>query len=510
MAVYSLLSEHLQCPDTVLVLPPPGQLSLAPAALEEEVGRQLQCLLPGSDVPAIAWAPLHAAFVADQARTAAATVCHLALAPGLCCASTAPCMPGMDPEPPEPAPLPGPRTDRGTQTPRHLPRSRQVQTQSAPRATACGQCDAVHSAALELLEPARCVLERMLMQNALRGALLDCRYWDDPADEVRAREGTLLPLWLFPAPGNARHAVTALAWCPGHPDLFAVGHGGFDPAKPLRGAVAVHSLKAPSRPELTLRLPTGVMCLAFHPVHADVLAVGCHDGSLHIYSLMGRLGQAEDAPAPAPLYASRLGEGGRWEPMWQDLLSIHAPPIEGGSETEDEEALDLADVAWLPGASVVFAAATENGRVHVFDLSKDRRHALCVQKLANKTKLTKLAFNPKEPLLLVGDDRSAKYIPFGKVLANTMVGGVHPIPGNGHVPAGKIIGPVLGLFTAVAAVFYARHTSATVPNTISRDWEDASVAYAAAAPFEGAPDKVAFLNPFFNSIPPAKAVRPAE
>lgn len=26
----------------------------------------------------------------------------------------------------------------------------------------------------------------------------------------------------------------------------------------------------------------------------------------------------------------------------QDLLTIHAPPIEGGSETEDEEALDLA------------------------------------------------------------------------------------------------------------------------------------------------------------------------
>lgn len=339
------------------MLPPPGQLSLAPAALEEEVGRQLQCLLPGSDVPAIAWAPLHAAFVADQARTAAATVCHLALAPGLCCASTAPCMPGMDPEPPEPAPLPGPRTDRGTQTPRHLPRSRQVQTQSAPRATACGQCDAVHSAALvgagpgapgpgrrapgagvgekrredagatpptgrgpkppgvlgglpcggpgplatllasappppqrgrggdvrdpgagsatqEVLEPARCVLERMLMQNALRGALLDCRYWDDPADEVRAREGTLLPLWLFPAPGNARHAVTALAWCPGHPDLFAVGHGGFDPAKPLQGAVAVHSLKAPSRPELTLRLPTGAGRLGWREGGCSRLGVG--------------------------------------------------------------------------------------------------------------------------------------------------------------------------------------------------------------------------------------------
>lgn len=73
-------------------------------------------------------------------------------------------------------------------------------------------------------------------------------------------------------------------------------------------------------PILRAPLPTplaGVMCLAFHPVHADVLAVGCHDGSLHIYSLMGRLGQAEDAPGPAPLYASRLGEGGRWEPMWQ-------------------------------------------------------------------------------------------------------------------------------------------------------------------------------------------------
>lgn len=73
----------------------------------------------------------------------------------------------------------------------------------------------------------------------------------------------------------------------------------------------------------------------------------------------------------------------------------------------------VADVAWSPYCSTVFAAITINGYIYVYDLSVDTYEPLCVQNVFNshkrKRKLTRLAFNPTYPVILVTDNRGAVY-----------------------------------------------------------------------------------------------------
>jgi dynein intermediate chain 1 len=65
----------------------------------------------------------------------------------------------------------------------------------------------------------------------------------------------------------------------------------------------------------------------------------------------------------------------------------------------------VGDISWAPYSSSVFAAVTNDGKVHVFDLAENKHEPMCDQKVVRKSKLTHVAFNPKQPLLLVGDDR---------------------------------------------------------------------------------------------------------
>lgn len=65
----------------------------------------------------------------------------------------------------------------------------------------------------------------------------------------------------------------------------------------------------------------------------------------------------------------------------------------------------VGDVAWAPYSSTVFAAVTADGKVNVFDLDENKHEPMCEQKVVRKAKLTKIVFNPKYPVILVGDDR---------------------------------------------------------------------------------------------------------
>merc|ERR1712100_428538 len=65
----------------------------------------------------------------------------------------------------------------------------------------------------------------------------------------------------------------------------------------------------------------------------------------------------------------------------------------------------VGDVAWAPYSSSVFAAVTSDGKVHVFDLGVNKHEPLCEQKVVKRAKLTHVAFNCRDPILLVGDDR---------------------------------------------------------------------------------------------------------
>merc|ERR1712118_328815 len=63
------------------------------------------------------------------------------------------------------------------------------------------------------------------------------------------------------------------------------------------------------------------------------------------------------------------------------------------------------DAAWAPYASTVFAAITTDGIVHVYDMNVNRNDRICSQKVVKRAKLTHLAFNTRNPILNVGDDR---------------------------------------------------------------------------------------------------------
>ncbi|XP_063676387.1 dynein intermediate chain 2, ciliary-like isoform X2 [Bolinopsis microptera] len=67
----------------------------------------------------------------------------------------------------------------------------------------------------------------------------------------------------------------------------------------------------------------------------------------------------------------------------------------------------VGDVVWSPYSATVFGAVTDDGQVHIFDLSQEKYSPLCQQSVVQKkrTKVNHLAFNKHYPVILVGDDR---------------------------------------------------------------------------------------------------------
>lgn len=54
---------------------------------------------------------------------------------------------------------------------------------------------------------------------------LDYRYWDDPSDEFKDGEGSLLPLWKFSYEKTKKHDITDMCFNSRYYDLFAVAFG---------------------------------------------------------------------------------------------------------------------------------------------------------------------------------------------------------------------------------------------------------------------------------------------
>jgi dynein intermediate chain 1, axonemal len=54
---------------------------------------------------------------------------------------------------------------------------------------------------------------------------------------------------------------------------------------------------------------------------------------------------------------------------------------------------------------VVFGAVSSQAFLYVYDLNVEKHTYLCDQRIVKKTKLTHLAFNLVDPILIVGDDR---------------------------------------------------------------------------------------------------------
>ncbi|VEN52191.1 unnamed protein product, partial [Callosobruchus maculatus] len=130
------------------------------------------------------------------------------------------------------------------------------------------------------------VLERMINQNTFNDIAKDYRYWDDPSDEYRDEEGTLLPLWKFTYDKTKKHTVTDIEWNPFYYDLFAVCFGFLEYMKPLEtGAVCLFTLKNPSFPDYICMTDSGVMCADTHSKYPYMVVIGLYDGSVEVWNV---------------------------------------------------------------------------------------------------------------------------------------------------------------------------------------------------------------------------------
>ncbi|KAM7343034.1 dynein intermediate chain 2, ciliary isoform 1-T1 [Cochliomyia hominivorax] len=130
------------------------------------------------------------------------------------------------------------------------------------------------------------ILERMINQNIYRDIAHDYRYWEDPADEYRESEGTLLPLWKFNYERTKKMSVTDIMFNPHYYDLFAVCFGSHDFMKqPNEGSICLFTCKNPSYPDYIIMTESGVMCCDIHPKYPFLIAVGLYDGNVAVYNL---------------------------------------------------------------------------------------------------------------------------------------------------------------------------------------------------------------------------------
>ncbi|CAG9760660.1 unnamed protein product [Ceutorhynchus assimilis] len=368
------------------------------------------------------------------------------------------------------------------------------------------------------------VLERMINQNSYDDIAKDYRYWDDPADEFRDGEGTLLPLWKFTYDKTKKNTITDLEWNPFYYDLFQVSFGFFDFLKPTpEGAVCLFTLKNPSFPDYICLTDSGVMCSDTHPKYPYMVVIGLYDGSVQVYNvqttcktpafrsdnvtnkhngIVWEIKWAPDLPDGELNFVSIGSDGNinNWVLMQNELavttiltLFLSKDPVLGPDGThlkvkscascvrlhpknpiiylvgteegqiykcstayssmclltynahllpinkidfnkynsdifiscssdwrikiwEDNRleplfVFDLGDrvgdAKWAPYSSTVFAAVTSEGKVYVFDLNVNKYKPICVQAVVSKrrNKLTRLSFNPKLPIIIVGDDK---------------------------------------------------------------------------------------------------------
>jgi dynein intermediate chain 1 len=151
------------------------------------------------------------------------------------------------------------------------------------------------------------VLERMVNANAEDEIYSDFKYWEDASDSFREGAGTCLPLWKFEDATTKRKMVTAVAWNPAHPDLFAVGYGSYDFMKQGSGLVRIYSLKNVGHYEYFFNFDSGVMCLDFHPTNPCLLAVGCYDGTVKVFDIRRK----------ETRFAADIRSGKHTDPVWE-------------------------------------------------------------------------------------------------------------------------------------------------------------------------------------------------
>lgn len=89
----------------------------------------------------------------------------------------------------------------------------------------------------------------------------------------------------------------------------------------------------------------------------------------------------------------------------------------------------VGDVSWSPYSSTTFSAVTSDGKIHLYDLCENKHDPLCAQKVVKRARLSKVRFNSKEFILIVGDDKGG----VNSLKLSPNLRNIHPRSGSGNV-----------------------------------------------------------------------------
>jgi dynein intermediate chain 1, axonemal len=152
----------------------------------------------------------------------------------------------------------------------------------------------------------------------------------------------------------------------------------------------------------------GGMCFDFSPHLENLFLVGTEEGYIHLCST-AYSGQYQKTYKDHYLavYAVKwntfhknvfLSCSADWTvKMW--LLDLQRPII------SYDLGNPIGDIAWAPYSSTVFSAVTSEGKLYVYDLDQNWHKYLCEQPTTKRAKALHVAFNDRDPIILVGDER---------------------------------------------------------------------------------------------------------
>lgn len=81
--------------------------------------------------------------------------------------------------------------------------------------------------------------------------------------------------------------------------------------------------------------------------------------------------------------------------IWESSKADHKLSLDIGGNS-------IADCQWSPSSSTILGAITEEGYMHMYDLSISKTRPICKQKISNRGTLTKLIYHRWRPLAIVG------------------------------------------------------------------------------------------------------------
>lgn len=169
---------------------------------------------------------------------------------------------------------------------------------------------------------------------------------------------------------------------------------------------------APVDPERALVTLGGGTCFDFNPA-IPMLVVGTEEGTVSTYhtAYNSTLAQTFDGHTMA-VYAVRWNHfhpnifiscSADWTiKIWEHTtrnavmtFDLHTP---------------IGDVVWAPYKSTVFACVTSDGWLKLYDLAASRHEPVGEHRLSKASKLSHVAFNPRDPIIAVGDDRGVSTV----------------------------------------------------------------------------------------------------